>query len=174
VCACVAVRNPTADLAHTLSVLGQRLPAASLKLVQSEATAALASCSGGALHGAAIVADEQTEAVAFVSGGQRQHRALGWGPLFMDGGCAYDLGTRALLAAAKCSDGRGAATLLLPALLRRLNLQQPEQLVAWAYHPHEGQHERIGGLTRVVFECAMVGDVVADAILRHGVGELLR
>jgi hypothetical protein len=58
VCACVAVRESASDLARTLSVLGRRLPAAALKLVQSDAAAALASATGGVLHGAAVLAGE--------------------------------------------------------------------------------------------------------------------
>jgi N-acetylglucosamine kinase-like BadF-type ATPase len=92
----------------------------------------------------------------------------------MDGGCAYDIGSRALLAAHKAHDSRGAATTLTRTFLRRLRLPRVEDLVRWAYHPAEGQHERICGLARVVADCAAAGDAVADTILRHGVGELLK
>jgi hypothetical protein len=56
ICACVAVRDASADLADVLAVLARRLPEGTLKLAQSEAAAALAACTGGVLHGVCVVA----------------------------------------------------------------------------------------------------------------------
>jgi N-acetylglucosamine kinase-like BadF-type ATPase len=90
------------------------------------------------------------------------------------GGSAYDLGARALQAVLKAHDGRGAPTSLTRTLLRRLALGQPEQLVAWAYSPEGDQTGRVADLAQAVVECALAGDVVAESILWHGVGELAR
>ncbi|GBG00604.1 hypothetical protein Rsub_13345 [Raphidocelis subcapitata] len=92
----------------------------------------------------------------------------------MDGGSAYDLGARALLAVHKAHDGRGAPTALTRALLRRLALSRPEELVAWAYRPGGYRAARVAELARTVVECALAGDAVAETIIRHGVGELAR
>ena len=90
------------------------------------------------------------------------------------GGSAFDLGTRALLAVQKAHDGRGAPTALSRALLRRLGLGRPEELVAWAYSPGGDRAARVAGLAPAVVECAVAGDAVAETIIRHGVGELAR
>ncbi|GBF93889.1 hypothetical protein Rsub_06888 [Raphidocelis subcapitata] len=169
-CACVAVRDAGADLADVQGALSKRLQGA-VVVAQPDAAAALAAATNGVLQGAAVVADLHSEAVAFAGG--RMHRASGWGPAFLEGGSALDLGTRALLAANKTHDGRGAPTALLHALLRRLSLPRPEELVRWAYFPEEGREARISQLAGTVLDCALGGDVVADAVLRHCCGELV-
>lgn len=107
------------------------------------------------------------------------------------GGACFDLGQRALLAAAKHTDGRGAGTGLTTALLRATQLTAPPQLMAWAYgtgagggsvEPPAGSGQagldaafkRVASLAPTVVECARRGDAVADTILRHCVGELVR
>ncbi|GBF93899.1 hypothetical protein Rsub_06898 [Raphidocelis subcapitata] len=173
-CACFAVRDPAGDLADLLKTLAKRLPEASVTAAQPLASAVLAAATGGVLQGVALIADVHTEAIAFAGGGERVHRTSGWGPAFMDGGSAYDLGTRALLAVHKAHDGRGAPTALTRALLRRLALSRPEELVAWAYQPGGDRAARVAELACTVVECALAGDAVAETIIRHGVGELAR
>jgi hypothetical protein len=56
ICAAVAVREANADLDGLLAALSNRLPAQALKLVHTDAAAALASCTHGVLHGACVVA----------------------------------------------------------------------------------------------------------------------
>ncbi|GBF94677.1 hypothetical protein Rsub_07413 [Raphidocelis subcapitata] len=173
-CACFTVRDAAGDLADLLKTLAQRMPDATVKIAQPVASAALAAATGGVLQGVALIADLHTEAIAFTGGGALVHRASGWGPAFMDGGSAHDLGTRALLAVHKAHDGRGAPTALTRALLRRLALSRPEELVAWAYQSEGDRAARVAELARTVVECALAGDAVAETIIRYGVGELAR
>ncbi len=56
-------------------------------------------------------------------------RASGWGPAFLDGGCGYDIGQRALAAVAKAADGRGPATSLTAALFEACKVSLPEDLI---------------------------------------------
>ena len=56
-------------------------------------------------------------------------RASGWGPAFLDGGCGYDIGQRALAAVARASDGRGPATTLTAVLFEACNVSLPEDLI---------------------------------------------
>ncbi len=56
-------------------------------------------------------------------------RASGWGPAFLDGGCGYDIGQRALAAVARAADGRGPATDLTAALYEACNASLPEELI---------------------------------------------
>ena len=56
-------------------------------------------------------------------------RASGWGPAFLDGGCGYDLGQKALAAVARAADGRGPATGLTAALFAACSASQPEELI---------------------------------------------
>ena len=56
-------------------------------------------------------------------------RASGWGPAFLDGGCGYDIGQRALAAVARAADGRGPTTALTAALYEACRASLPEELI---------------------------------------------
>ncbi|KAI8473819.1 MAG: hypothetical protein J3K34DRAFT_165995 [Monoraphidium minutum] len=174
VCVCPNVRDAPSDLAALRAALAARLPPHAVVLAHSAGAAALASCMQGVLHGACIVADDAAEAAAFNTVGDRQHRTSGWGPAFVDGGSAHDLGVRALLAMLKAHDGRGARTCVTGAVTQELGLSRPEELVKWAYDPPGGEAGRAASIAGTVIECAAAGDAVADTILRHGVGELFK
>ena len=69
------------------------------------------------------------------------------------------------------ADGRGPATALSAALLSRLGLAHPQDLIAAVYG---GAFDRpaLAGLTRLVLEAADSGDAVAGAIVQHGAEQL--
>ncbi|KAL6759468.1 hypothetical protein V8C86DRAFT_2572864 [Haematococcus lacustris] len=141
-------------------------------LVYPDAVISLASGTDGVLHGCVLVAGTGTLAFAMSDGGRLQARSSGWGPAFMDGGSGFDIGSRALAAVSKASDGRGADTVLVHALTVHLGVKKPEDLIQWAYA--DPGWARIASLAPIVEQCAAQGDTVSEAILRHGVGELLR
>lgn len=95
--------------------------------------------------------------VAFgILNGRDQARAGGWGPMFMDGGSAHDIGMRALGAVSKSHDGRGAPTILSAFLQKYLQLKGPEDLLCWAY-ANQGRWERLALLAPIVVDCAFRG-----------------
>jgi N-acetylglucosamine kinase-like BadF-type ATPase len=84
-----------------------------------------------------------------------------------DEGSAYDLGRRALVAAARAVDGRGPETTLLPAIIshfRKSSLWEVRSLV------YEGKIDRAGiaQLARLVVQAAQGGDPAASALLEEG------
>jgi N-acetylglucosamine kinase-like BadF-type ATPase len=97
-------------------------------------------------------------------------RAGGWGYLIGDEGGGYDLGRRAIRAAARSSDGRGLQTSLLPALLAHWGLEQPLQLIDQVYR--ERDRTAIAGCARLVFDAADAWDPVATRLVQSGAAEL--
>ncbi|KAG2493812.1 hypothetical protein HYH03_008031 [Edaphochlamys debaryana] len=153
-----------------------RLPDAVKVLVYNSGAAALASGTGGPLLGCALVAGIESSRAYGAMSDRRTAAASGWGPVFSDGGCAYDLGMRALSAVSRAQDGRGADTLLVNAVCRHLGVQRTEELIRWArnHATIPARVSGVAGLAGVVLDCASRGDTVADALLRHATGELLR
>ncbi|KAG2437871.1 hypothetical protein HXX76_005488 [Chlamydomonas incerta] len=155
----------------------QRLLPPSLQLlIYNSAATALASGTGGPLVGCVLLVGQDTSRAYGAVPDCRTASSSGWGPVFSDSGCAYDVGMRALAALSRAQDGRGADTLLVSAVYRELGVQRAEDLIRWA-RSHSSLRSRVAGvasLAPVVLECAARGDTVADALLRHAVGELLR
>jgi N-acetylmuramic acid 6-phosphate etherase len=101
----------------------------------------------------------------------RSARAGGWGYLFGDEGSAYAIALAGLRAATHAADGRGPATELLAALLTRLDLRNPEELVSAVYHM-AAERAAIAALADVVTTAANQGDTVARQIVAAAAGEL--
>ena len=97
-------------------------------------------------------------------------RAGGWGHLIGDEGSGYDLGRRALQAAAQAADGRGPATALLDAILRHWELGQPLAMIDRVYRSTE--KAEIAALSSHVFAVARDGDAVARRIVADAASEL--
>ncbi len=97
-------------------------------------------------------------------------RAGGWGYLIGDEGSGYDLGRRAIRAAAKAADGRGLQTSLLPALLAHWELEHPMQIIDEVYR--ERDKGTIAGCAGLVFDAADAWDPVASRLVQSGAAEL--
>jgi N-acetylglucosamine kinase-like BadF-type ATPase len=98
-------------------------------------------------------------------------RAGGWGFRFGDEGSGYALGIACLRAAAQAADGRGPATALLPALLKRLRLKRAEELVSATYRAEFAAGE-VASLAAVVFDAARSGDPLAQDVLKQAGADL--
>jgi N-acetylglucosamine kinase-like BadF-type ATPase len=97
-------------------------------------------------------------------------RAGGWGYLIGDEGSGYDLGRRAIRAAAKAADGRGLQTSLLSALLAHWGLEEPLQIIDAVYR--ERDKAVIAGCAGLVFDAAEAWDPVASRLVQSGAAEL--
>lgn len=99
-------------------------------------------------------------------------RAGGWGHLIGDEGSGYDLGRRALQAAAHAADGRGPETMLLDTLLRHWQVEQPMAMIERVYRT--GEKSDIAVLSALVLGAARKGDKIARRIVAEAGGELAR
>ena len=100
-------------------------------------------------------------------------RAGGWGHLIDDGGSGYALGRDLLSAVVRQWDGRGEETALTRLLLARLEIETPQELVAYVYG---GDKSRVASLAPLAGQAAAQGDRTAlDIYARNGaeLGELV-
>jgi len=103
----------------------------------------------------------------------------GRGPVLGDEASGFDIGHKALRAAARSADGRGPGPALSEAEGSRLETLIPQRLglaclddaVAWA-SPFDKR--RVAGVAPIVFEAADAGDGAARAIVAAAVAELAR
>jgi len=114
--------------------------------------------------GAILIAGTGSIAYARLPSGE-EHRCGGWGHLLGDEGGAYGLGLNALRAVARSVDGRDQPTALTEAILARVGVEQPENLIRWA---HTAERSQIAELARVVFQCASRGDETARRLVGEG------
>ncbi|MEO8430721.1 MAG: BadF/BadG/BcrA/BcrD ATPase family protein [Acidobacteriota bacterium] len=98
-------------------------------------------------------------------------RAGGWGWHVGDEGSGFWIGERAIRAALRGSDGRGAPTSLAGALLAHFSLGRMDELVRRVYDREYPRHEVARFAVRVSEE-ARSGDAVAAEILSDAASEL--
>jgi N-acetylglucosamine kinase-like BadF-type ATPase len=98
-------------------------------------------------------------------------RVGGWGHIVDDRGSAYDIGREALYAAMRDYDGRGPKTRLLELLMKRLDVGQPQGIIARVYAEKMAVSE-IASLSALVSQAADDGDEVAVEILGEKAGIL--
>jgi N-acetylglucosamine kinase-like BadF-type ATPase len=101
----------------------------------------------------------------------RSARAGGWGYLFGDEGSAYAMAVAGLRAAAKAADLRGPPTRLLQALLNRLGLRKPEELVLSVY-AMAAEPAAVASLAEEVTRAAAEEDAVAEKIIDGAADDL--
>ncbi len=86
----------------------------------------------------------------------------GWGHILGDKGSGYEIALRALKAVVFYYDRDGAWSKLAQQLLQRLQLNEPNELIAWTQGAEKSQ---IAGLAVEVFEAWKRGDKIATDIL---------
>jgi N-acetylmuramic acid 6-phosphate etherase len=101
----------------------------------------------------------------------RSARMGGWGHLLGDKGSGYEIGLRALKASVFYWDRDGQWSLLGRRILRALQLNQPDDLIAWA---QQAGKNAIASLALEVFAAASQRDAIARDILEGARRSLAR
>ena len=154
----------TAELARRVRVTGDALPVlaaayADRPLGELALMSGIALiCGTGSMAWGCIPANDRaltsgSVPASSVPTSAREARAGGWGYLLGDEGSGYWLAMQGLRAACRSVDGRGPATRLLPALLDRLKLTDPTQLIG-AIYGEPFDRRRIAALAEVVVALA--------------------
>ncbi len=121
--------------------------------------------------GVTLIAGTGCVASCQSAGGRRVVRVGGWGNIVDDRGSAYDIGRDALYAAMRDYDGRGPKTALLELIMERLEVDEPQGIIARVY-AERMEADELASLSTLVSLAARDGDAVALRILREK-GELL-
>jgi N-acetylglucosamine kinase-like BadF-type ATPase len=98
-------------------------------------------------------------------------RSGGWGHLISDEGSGYWFGIHAMRCAARAADRRDPPTLLLDAVLKRLNLTDINDIVHRLYVVGMSRME-IAELAHLVFDASAQGDTTAKGLIEMGVSAL--
>lgn len=129
----------------------------------------LAGASGGKA-GVVVIAGGGSIAYGVAADG-REAIAGGFGFLLGDEGSAFDIGRRAIAAAARASDGRGPATGLAPMVRDAFGLGAVRDVTQVVYHA-DFARDRVSLLAPRVAALAIAGDRVAAAIFEQAGIEL--
>jgi glucosamine kinase len=97
-------------------------------------------------------------------------RCGGWGPVCGDEGSGAWIGRRALSVVTASADGREPETSLIGAVLTAAQVNEPQELIAWAA---SASPALLASLAPVVTSVAESGDLRANAILSLAVEELV-
>lgn len=103
----------------------------------------------------------------------REGIAGGFGYLLGDEGSAFDIGRRAVMAAARASDGRGEGTVLEAVVCAEFSLVSMPEIMRVVYDASFSR-DRLSRLAPRVVDAAKGGDLVAHRILLHAARELAR
>jgi N-acetylglucosamine kinase-like BadF-type ATPase len=90
-------------------------------------------------------------------------RSGGWGYLIGDEGSGYAIAMAGLRAAAQAADKRGPQTALLPAILQKLRISTPQELIGAVYAP-DMTRDRLAELAAVVFDLQLADETAAHII----------
>ncbi|KAH7314505.1 hypothetical protein KP509_21G005700 [Ceratopteris richardii] len=149
--------------------LGGIFPANVKLSVHNDSLAALASGTLGKLYGCVLVAG--TGMIVFgVSEDGKTAQAAGVGPLLGESGSGYSIGQHALAVVMRAHDGRGPSTSLSKAILQKLELSSPEEIIGWMYKDYSWA--RVAAIVPIVKACASMGDPEAVKVLENAVEEL--
>jgi glucosamine kinase len=122
-------------------------------------------------EGAGILLISGTGSAAFGRGPDgRNARCGGWGPMFGDEGSGAWIGRRALSVVTASADGREPETALVGAVLTAAQVNDPQELIAWAA---QASPALLATLAPVVSSVADSGDLRANAIISLAVEELV-
>ena len=103
-------------------------------------------------------------------GSGRVERIGGWGHILGDEGSGYDIGRRALQAAARAADGRGPETTLLELILRHWELTSADEIIGKVYS--NSDNPAIAEISALALQAAREGDRIAHKIVRKAAREL--
>ena len=163
--ACFGMSGGPADKEAILRTL---VPADRL-LVTTDAEIALA---GATEAGQGIIVIAGTGSIALGRNEAGEHaRAGGWGYIFGDEGCAFDIVRQALRAALRMEEGWGPATALRQVLLEASGARDSNDLMHRFYEP-DWPRDRVAGLAVLVDQAAGHGDPVAAEILNAAAQQL--
>ena len=93
----------------------------------------------------------------------------GWGVLLGDEGSGYAIGMAALRSIVRAVDGRSMSTSMKEAVLERIGLARPEELIAWVARSRKSD---VAGLVPMVCRAADIGDPVAATIIEGAIEDL--
>jgi N-acetylglucosamine kinase-like BadF-type ATPase len=148
------------------------LPITTPLSIHNDATAALASGTGGRLYGIVVISG--TGAISYGYGPTGESaRAGGWGPTLGDQGAGYDIGQEVLRAVVRAKDGVDPPTLLTQALFSHLNLTKEDELIPWAYNKQDQGWQRVANIAAVAHQCARQKDPKAMEIIENTAKALL-
>jgi glucosamine kinase len=97
-------------------------------------------------------------------------RCGGWGPMCGDEGSGAWIGRKALSVVTASADGREPETALLGAVLTAAQVNEPQELIAWAAQAAPAQ---LATLAPIVSRVAEGGDLRANALISLAVEELV-
>ncbi len=98
----------------------------------------------------------------------KEARAGGWGYILGDEGSGYDIAVKGLQAVARAADKREPATQITQLILKRLALNEPNDLIRWT---HAASRDEIAQLASVVFVAAEIKDTKAEKIIDSAMSE---
>lgn len=137
-------------------VLAGRVPRVRRVVITTDVHAHLLANAGR--RSAALVVAGTGSSVAVLDANENATIVGGRGPILGDDGSAYHLASTALRAAVRDFDKTGEPPDMLAALIRKAELDDEDQLVAWC---GKAAKEEIAGLARTVLERADAGDLLA-------------
>jgi len=122
-------------------------------------------------EGPGVLLVSGTGSIAYGRGPSGQvARCGGWGPVCGDEGSGQWVGRRALSVVTASADGREPETALIGAVLTAAQVNEPQELIAWAAQATPTQ---LASLAPVVSSVADAGDLRANAIISLAVEELV-
>ena len=165
-----AVRPRTPEVTAVEAIVAELLPAARC-LVLPDYVISLAGASAGT-SGIVVIAGGGS--IAYGAAGDGRDAVVGgMGYLLGDEGSAYDIGRRAVAAAARSSDGRDRRTALEDVIRKRFALDDVRDITRLVYS-REFSRATLAALAPVVAATAETGDAVARDILADAGQELGR
>jgi N-acetylglucosamine kinase-like BadF-type ATPase len=121
---------------------------------------------GAFIDGPGVTLTAGTGCVAAAQRDGKVVRVGGWGLVVDDRGSAYDIGRDALYASMRDYDGRGPRTGLLRLIMEKLEVSEPQGIIARVYAEQMPVSE-IASLSSLVSQAADAGDEVAMEILNE-------
>lgn len=125
---------------------------------------------GGVGKNAGVIVISGTGSIVYgINESGKEVRAGGWGYLLGDEGSGYDIALKGLQAVARSADKRVQPTLLTDLILKKLDLDTPNDLIRWT---HAANRDEIAQLAGTVFEAAEMCDEKAGQIIDNAFTEL--